>query len=152
MLSADNVSDISGSGSEIQIRLRAQSALCCTLGIQAEINISNSAESDILLCCTEEDKFDFRPNVMRMLINKTNCFSKIMATDGSGLIVYRSGFCFDIIQSDKGQVYNKLPTSLPGLKSADIGAKPLLLRIFDKTGSWGNAGRRIATNLRTQNI
>ena len=47
--------------------------------------------------------------------------------------------CFDIIQSDKGQVYNKLPTSLPGIKSADIGAKPLLLRISDKTGSWGNA-------------
>ena len=79
--------------SKIRLRLRAQSALRCTLGIQAEINRSNSADSDILLCCTEEDKFDFRPNVMRMLINKTNCFSKVIVTDdGSSLIVYRSGW------------------------------------------------------------
>lgn len=63
----------------------------------------NSAESEILW--TEENKFNFRSNAMRMLINKTNCFSKIIATDDGVPVWLCIGLgCFDIIQADKGQV------------------------------------------------
>ena len=97
----------------------------------------NSAESYIL--CPAENKFIFRSNVMRMLINKTNCFSKVIVTDdGSSLIVYRSGWVCVVLISARlikdrflWQTANKL---VRVVKNYYWRKTPVAK--FDKTGSW----------------